>query len=67
MRTTPALMRPTNAMNRPMPTEMAVRRVFGTALNTAVRKPVSTRIAIRMPSQTTSPIACGQVIFGARV
>ena len=52
-------------MNRPMPTEMAVRSVFGMALNTAVRNPVSTRMKIKMPSQTTRPMACGQVISGA--
>ena len=67
LRTTPALTSPTKAMNRPMPTEIAVRRVFGTALNTAVRNPVSTRTAMRIPSQTTSPMACGQVICGTRV
>ena len=44
-----------------------VRSGGGTALNTAVRKPVSTRIVMMMPSQTTRPMACGQVICGARV
>ena len=53
------------AMNRPMPTEMPVRSDRGTALKTARRKPVNTRIVMMMPSQTTRPIAWAQVICGA--
>ncbi|MDT4860190.1 hypothetical protein FQZ97_947360 [compost metagenome] len=60
-RTKPALTSPIRAMNRPMPTTMAVLRPSGTALNTAVRKPVSTRISMVMPERTTSPIMSGQV------
>ena len=37
--------------------EAIVRRVFGMALKTAVLNPVSTRMKMRMPSQTTRPMA----------
>ncbi len=67
LRTTPASTRPMKAMNRPMPTEMAARMDRGTALKTALRKPVSTRMVIRTPSQTTRPMAWGHVIFWAMV
>ena len=42
-RTKPASTKPMNAMNRPMPTPIAVLSASGMASNTAVRKPVSTR------------------------
>ena len=67
MRTTPASTRPMKAMNSPMPTEIAERSVRGTALKIARRKPVITRMVISTPSQTTRPMACGQVICGAMV
>ena len=67
MRTNPASKTPTKVMNRPMPIEMPTRRDRGTALKTAVRKPVSTRAAISRPSSTIRPIAWGQVILGATV
>ncbi len=67
LRTKPASNSPTKVMNRPMPIEMPTRSERGTALNTAVRKPVSTSRAISTPSMTISPIACGQVICGAMV
>lgn len=53
------------AMNRPMPTLMAVFSHVGTALNTACRNPVSTRTVMMMPSRTTMPIASCQAIFGS--
>ena len=67
LRTKPASNSPTKVMNSPMPIEMPTRRDRGTALNTAVRNPVSTSSAISTPSITISPIACGQVICGAMV
>jgi hypothetical protein len=54
-------------MNRPMPTEMAVFSCVGTALNTAVRNPVSTSTRMISPSRTTSPIASAQAICGTIV
>jgi hypothetical protein len=64
-RTKPASTKPMRAMNRPMPTEIATLSWVGTAWNTAVRKPVSTRMRMRMPSSTTRPIASAQVIWEA--
>ncbi len=54
-------------MNTPTPTAIAALSSGGTALNTAVRKPVATRIRMMMPSTTTRPIASGQVTCGAMV
>ena len=59
-RTKPASTRPISAMNRPMPTLIAVFSWVGTARNTALRKPVSTSTRITRPSRTTSPIASCQ-------
>ena len=56
-RTKPASTRPISAMNRPMPTLIAVFSWVGTARNTALRKPVSTSTRISRPSSTTSPMA----------
>ena len=42
-RTKPASTKPMSARNSPMPTPMAVLSWVGTARNTAVRRPVSTR------------------------
>ena len=64
-RTNPASTSPTSAMNRPIPTLMAVRSAAGTALNTARRTPVSTRIVMITPSITTRPMASAQVICEA--
>ena len=61
-RTKPASTRPISAMNRPMPTLIAVFSWAGTAWNTALRNPVSTSTRITMPSSTTSPIASCQDI-----
>src|SRR5665647_763581 len=61
----PESTRPMIVMNRPMPTLMAVFRAAGTARNTALRKPVSTRTVMMSPSRTTSPMASGQVIVGS--
>ncbi len=66
-RVMPASTNPMRAMNRPMPTPMAYFSGSGTASNTATRKPVSTRMPMMMPSSTTRPMACGQVISGAIV
>ena len=60
-RTNPALTRPISAMNRPMPTTIPVFSPSGTALNTAVRKPVATSTTITRPARTTRPITSGQV------
>ena len=63
--TNPASTRPMRAMNRPIPTEIATFRAVGMALNTAILKPVRTRIRIKIPSIRTNPIACAQVAFFA--
>ena len=62
-RTKPASTKPISAMNRPMPTEIAVLSCAGTAWKTAVRKPVSTSTRMIRPSSTTRPIASAQVIW----
>lgn len=54
-------------MNSPIPAAMADLSAAGTALNTAVRKPVSTSTTMIRPSMTTSPMASGQVTCGAMV
>ena len=56
-RTKPASTKPMSAMNRPMPTLMAVFSCAGMAWKTAVRKPVSTSRVMTTPSSTTSPMA----------
>ena len=53
-----------SAMNRPMPTLIAVFSCAGMARKTASRKPVSTSNRMRMPSSTTSPMASAHVICG---
>ena len=64
-RTNPASTRPISAINKPIPTEIAIFNCAGTALNTAVLNPVSTKMVMMMPSITTSPIASAQVIWDA--
>ncbi len=64
-RTKPASTKPIRAMNRPMPTLIAVFNWGGMALNTAVRNPVSTRSAMITPSRNTRPIADSQDICDA--
>jgi hypothetical protein len=64
-RTKPASTSPISAMNRPMPTLMAVFSSIGIALKIAVRRPTRTRTAITMPSSTTSPMASAQLICDA--
>ncbi len=59
--TTPAFTNPINAMNRPMPMPIARFRSIGIALRISSRTPVSTKIVIRTPSATITPIACGHV------
>ncbi len=65
-RTNPASTRPTNAMNRPMPTAILPLSGCGTALNTIVRTPVTTNSSTTMPLTNTSPITAGHVIIGAK-
>ena len=60
----PALTRPMKAMKKPIPTTIATLSDSGTALNTAVRKPVSTRMVISTPAHTTRPMMAGQVSPG---
>jgi hypothetical protein len=50
-----------NAMNRPMPTEMARFSDIGTASIMAWRNRVTTSSVITMPSSSTTVIACGHV------
>ncbi len=64
-RTKPASTSPMSAMNRPMPTLIAVLSCIGIALKTAVRSPTSTSSAMTKPSSTTSPIASSQLIWEA--
>ena len=61
-RTKPASTNPISAMNRPMPTEIAIFSCGGTAWKTACRKPVSTSTRITRPSITTRPMASAHVI-----
>ena len=44
-----------------MPMAIAFLSGRGMALKMAVRRPVSTRIVMTMPSITTMPMACGMV------
>ena len=46
-------------MNSPMPIPIARLRSIGIALRIASRTPVSTKIVMRTPSTTITPIACG--------
>ena len=64
-RTKPESTRPIKAMKRPIPTEIAYLSCCGTALKTAVLKPVRTRTVMIKPSRTTRPIASAHVIFDA--
>ena len=64
-RTKPASTNPIRAMNRPIPTEIAILICAGTALNTATRNPVSTSTKMIRPSRTTRPIAAAHVICDA--
>ena len=64
-RTKPASTKPISAMKSPIPTEIATLSCAGTALNTAVRKPVRTKTVMIRPSRTTRPIASAHVIFEA--
>jgi hypothetical protein len=59
--TSPPFFRPMNAMNRPMPTAMANFSDMGMAFSNASRRFVSTRMVTRMPSTTTTAIACCQL------
>jgi len=64
LRMTPESMRPMKAMNKPIPTLIAVFSAGGMAWNTALRKPVSTRTVMMMPSRTIRPMASGHVMPG---
>ena len=56
---TPALLRPMNAMKKPIPIAIAFFRSSGIASMIFSRMPVSTRSVTAMPSTTTRPIAAG--------
>ena len=64
-RTNPASTKPMNAMNRPIPTEIATFSCDGTAWKTAFRKPVRTSTRITTPSITIRPMTADQLIWGA--
>ena len=64
-RTKPASTRPMRAIKSPIPTEIAILSCGGTALKTAVLKPVSTSTVMIIPSITISPIASAHDIFEA--
>ncbi len=55
------------AMNMPIPAAIAAFNSAGTALNTAVRRPVTANTTMMIPSITTSPMASGQLTCGAIV
>ena len=59
--TNPAVKKPMNAMNRPMPTLMARLRPTGTASSIASRNRVTTSTVMTSPSSTTMVIAWGQL------
>ncbi len=59
--TTPALTSPIRAMNAPIPIPIARLRSIGIAFRIISRTLVSTRIVIRTPSATITPIAWGNV------
>ena len=65
LRTKPASTKPISAMNRPIPTEIAIFNWVGTARKTAVLNPVKTKIRMINPSSTTKPMASAQVILEA--
>ncbi|CAB4628077.1 unannotated protein [freshwater metagenome] len=65
LRTKPASTKPIKAINSPIPTEIATLSCAGTALKTAVLKPVSTSTRMMRPSSTTRPIASAHVIWEA--
>lgn len=64
-RTKPASTRPMKVMKRPMPTAIAALSSFGTALNTAVRTPVTTSSSTTRPLTRMRPIASGHETFAA--
>ena len=59
--TKPASTKPMKAMNRPMPTVIAVFSWIGTALKIIRRRPVAASSTMMRPLMTTRPIASGQV------
>ncbi len=61
-RTNPASTSAMSVRNSPIPTEIAILSCFGTARNTASRKPVSTSTVMISPSITTRPMASAHVI-----
>ena len=62
-RTKPESTRPMNAMNRPMPTVMAVFSGAGTALKIISRRLVADSSTMMRPLMTTSPMASAQVTW----
>ena len=65
LRMMPESTRPMIVMNRPIPTLMAVFSGAGMAWKTALRKPVSTRTVMMIPSRTIRPMASAQVMPGS--
>src|SRR5690554_1048240 len=61
--TKPAFTRPMNAMNRPMPTVMAILSWIGTASKIMRRRLVADSSTMMRPLITTRPIASGQVTW----
>ncbi len=61
--TKPALTKPMKAMNRPMPTVMAIFSCTGTASKIRRRRPVAASSTMMRPLMTTRPIASGQVTW----
>ncbi len=59
--TRPLSTKPMKAMNRPMPTVIAVLRASGTASKIIRRSPVTASSTMMSPLMTTRPIASGQV------
>ncbi len=64
-RTKPASTKPMSAMNRPMPTPIAVLSCIGMALKMTRRRPTRTSSRMTSPSSTTRPIASAQLICDA--
>jgi len=61
LRTNPLSTKPMKAMNRPIPTVIAVFSCCGTALKIKRRRPVAASSTMMSPLMTTRPIASCQV------
>ena len=65
--TTLASKRPIKRRKSPMPTAIARFKLSGIASRIALRNPVSTKIVMKMPSQTITAIASDQVSPSPRI